>query len=170
MLKTHTREVLYERFRTEKLLVRRATQKIGEKEAKRLFEGAQRLSMSRHSDLADVRTYRRSRALTYLSFLCLIMEETSATRSPSHTRSFIILFLIPPHSLTSRLLISVHTMSGDYPLCYSVACINSPISSYYLSPYGACYSSSLHVPSLVLFCCLRSRVSLPSLSLGLKLP
>ena len=47
MLKTHTREVLYERFRTEKLLVRRATQKIGEKEAKRLFEGAQRLSMSR---------------------------------------------------------------------------------------------------------------------------
>ncbi|VDC04439.1 unnamed protein product [Peniophora sp. CBMAI 1063] len=38
MLKTHTREVLYERFRTEKLLVRRATQKIGEKEAKRLFE------------------------------------------------------------------------------------------------------------------------------------
>ena len=39
MLKTHTREVLYERFRTEKLLVRRATQKIGEKEAKRLFEG-----------------------------------------------------------------------------------------------------------------------------------
>ena len=96
MLKTHTREVLYERFRTEKLLVRRATQKIGEKEAKRLFEGAQRLSMSRHSDLADVRTYRRSRALTYLSFLCLIMEETSATRSPSHTRSFIILFPILP--------------------------------------------------------------------------
>lgn len=40
MLKTHTREVLYERFRTEKLLVRRATQKIGEKEAKRLFDGA----------------------------------------------------------------------------------------------------------------------------------
>lgn len=39
MLKTHTREVLYEKFRTEKLLARRATQKIGEEETKKLLEG-----------------------------------------------------------------------------------------------------------------------------------
>jgi septin family protein len=39
VLKTHTREVLYEKFRTEKLLARRATQKIGEEQAKRLLEG-----------------------------------------------------------------------------------------------------------------------------------
>ncbi|KAI0050400.1 hypothetical protein FA95DRAFT_1581239 [Auriscalpium vulgare] len=38
VLKTHTREVLYERFRTEKLLARRVTQKIGEEETKRLLE------------------------------------------------------------------------------------------------------------------------------------
>ncbi|KAI0036458.1 hypothetical protein K488DRAFT_41108 [Vararia minispora EC-137] len=40
VLKTHTREVLYERFRTEKLLVRRATRKFGEKEAQQLVESA----------------------------------------------------------------------------------------------------------------------------------
>jgi hypothetical protein len=39
VLKTHTREVLYEKFRTEKLLARRATQKIGEEETKKLLEG-----------------------------------------------------------------------------------------------------------------------------------
>jgi len=40
VLKTHTREVLYEKFRTEKLLARRATQKIGEEETKKLLEGS----------------------------------------------------------------------------------------------------------------------------------
>ncbi|KAH9080674.1 septin family protein [Lactarius deliciosus] len=39
VLKTHTREVLYEKFRTEKLLARRATQKIGEEQTKKLLEG-----------------------------------------------------------------------------------------------------------------------------------
>jgi septin family protein len=39
VLKTHTREVLYEKFRTEKLLARRVTQKIGEEETKKLLEG-----------------------------------------------------------------------------------------------------------------------------------
>lgn len=32
--------MLYERYRTEKLLARRATRNIGEEEARRLFEGA----------------------------------------------------------------------------------------------------------------------------------
>lgn len=39
MLKIRTKEVLYERYRTEKLLARRATRNIGEEEARRLFEG-----------------------------------------------------------------------------------------------------------------------------------
>jgi len=39
VLKTHTREVLYEKFRTDKLLARRATQKIGEEQTKKLLEG-----------------------------------------------------------------------------------------------------------------------------------
>jgi hypothetical protein len=39
VLKTHTREVLYENFRTEKLLARRATRKIGEEQTKKLLEG-----------------------------------------------------------------------------------------------------------------------------------
>ncbi|KAI9456159.1 septin family protein [Russula earlei] len=39
VLKTHTREVLYEQFRTEKLLARRATRKIGEEQTKKLLEG-----------------------------------------------------------------------------------------------------------------------------------
>jgi septin family protein len=39
VLKTHTREVLYEKFRTEKLLARRATRKIGEEQTKKLFQG-----------------------------------------------------------------------------------------------------------------------------------
>jgi septin family protein len=40
VLKTHTREVLYEKFRTEKLLARRATRKIGEEQTKKLLQGA----------------------------------------------------------------------------------------------------------------------------------
>ncbi|KAI0087872.1 Septin-domain-containing protein [Irpex rosettiformis] len=40
MLKIRTKEVLYERYRTEKLLARRATQKISESDRRRIFEGA----------------------------------------------------------------------------------------------------------------------------------
>ncbi len=40
LLKIRTKEVLYEKFRTEKLLARRATRNIGEDETKRLLEGA----------------------------------------------------------------------------------------------------------------------------------
>lgn len=39
VLKVHTREVLYEKYRTEKLLARRATRNIGPEEAKRMLEG-----------------------------------------------------------------------------------------------------------------------------------
>lgn len=38
ILKVHTREVLYEKYRTEKLLARRATRNIGDAETKRLLE------------------------------------------------------------------------------------------------------------------------------------
>ncbi|KIK99863.1 hypothetical protein PAXRUDRAFT_822315 [Paxillus rubicundulus Ve08.2h10] len=38
VLKVHTREVLYEKYRTEKLLAKRATRSIGPEETKRLFE------------------------------------------------------------------------------------------------------------------------------------
>ncbi|KAF8558242.1 Septin-domain-containing protein [Imleria badia] len=38
VLKVHTREVLYEKYRTEKLLAKRATRTIGPEEAKRLLE------------------------------------------------------------------------------------------------------------------------------------
>ncbi|KAI6042688.1 Septin-domain-containing protein [Pisolithus marmoratus] len=41
VLKVHTREVLYERYRTEKLLAKRATRVIGPEQAKRLLEGQQ---------------------------------------------------------------------------------------------------------------------------------
>ncbi|PFH54064.1 hypothetical protein AMATHDRAFT_842 [Amanita thiersii Skay4041] len=40
LLKLHTKEVLYEKFRTEKLLIRRATQNISEEQRKRLLDGA----------------------------------------------------------------------------------------------------------------------------------
>lgn len=39
VLKTNTKEVLYEKYRTEKLLARRATRNISEEERKRLLEG-----------------------------------------------------------------------------------------------------------------------------------
>lgn len=39
VLKTHTKEVLYEKYRTEKLLARRATRNISEDERQRLLEG-----------------------------------------------------------------------------------------------------------------------------------
>jgi septin family protein len=58
VLKTHTREVLYEKYRTEKLLARRATRKIGEEQAKKLLEGVSSFdllitcsALSPHSDL-----------------------------------------------------------------------------------------------------------------------
>ncbi|KAI0670849.1 Septin-domain-containing protein [Trametes maxima] len=41
MLKIRTKEVLYEKYRTEKLLARRATQNISEEERRRLLEGKQ---------------------------------------------------------------------------------------------------------------------------------
>ena len=40
MLKIRTKEVLYEKYRTEKLLARRATRKISESDRRRIFEGA----------------------------------------------------------------------------------------------------------------------------------
>jgi hypothetical protein len=39
VLKTHTKEVLYEKYRTEKLLARRATRQITEEERKKFLEG-----------------------------------------------------------------------------------------------------------------------------------
>lgn len=39
MLKTRTREVLYEKFRTEKLLARRATRNINEEQTRQLLKG-----------------------------------------------------------------------------------------------------------------------------------
>jgi septin family protein len=39
VLKTHTKEVLYEKYRTEKLLARRATRNISDDERQRLLEG-----------------------------------------------------------------------------------------------------------------------------------
>lgn len=39
VLKTHTREVLYEKYRTEKLLAWRATRTIDQEETKRMLEG-----------------------------------------------------------------------------------------------------------------------------------
>ena len=39
LLKIRTKEVLYEKYRTEKLLARRATRNIGEDETRRLLEG-----------------------------------------------------------------------------------------------------------------------------------
>lgn len=38
-LKATTKDILYERFRTEKLLARRATANISEEERKRMIEG-----------------------------------------------------------------------------------------------------------------------------------
>ncbi|KAG6831925.1 hypothetical protein H0H92_006526 [Tricholoma furcatifolium] len=43
LLKNHTNEVLYERYRTEKLLARRATRNISEDERQRLLEGEYRV-------------------------------------------------------------------------------------------------------------------------------
>ena len=40
LLKIRTKEVLYEKYRTEKLLARRATRNISEDETRRLLEGA----------------------------------------------------------------------------------------------------------------------------------
>ena len=39
LLKIRTKEVLYEKYRTEKLLARRATRNISEDETRRLLEG-----------------------------------------------------------------------------------------------------------------------------------
>ena len=39
MLKIRTKEVLYERYRTEKLLARRATKNISEDQARKMVEG-----------------------------------------------------------------------------------------------------------------------------------
>ncbi|KAH7885218.1 Septin-domain-containing protein [Phlebopus sp. FC_14] len=49
VLKVYTREVLYEKYRTEKLLAKRATRSIGPEETKRLLEGVV-LLYSQHGD------------------------------------------------------------------------------------------------------------------------
>jgi septin family protein len=51
VLKTNTKEVLYEKYRTEKLLARRATRNISEDDRKRLLEGmfdSYKVSMIHH--------------------------------------------------------------------------------------------------------------------------
>lgn len=45
LLKTHTKEVLYEKYRTEKLLARRATSHISAEETERLLEGQSSTSL-----------------------------------------------------------------------------------------------------------------------------
>ena len=49
LLKIRTKEVLYEKYRTEKLLARRATRNISEDETRRLLEGEQLTSTCRVS-------------------------------------------------------------------------------------------------------------------------
>ncbi|KAJ7175901.1 septin family protein [Mycena filopes] len=55
VLKNHTKEILYEKYRTEKLLARRATANITDEERQRLLEGASLIVFSSqanvHSDL-----------------------------------------------------------------------------------------------------------------------
>ncbi|KAI0076354.1 hypothetical protein K474DRAFT_1598255 [Panus rudis PR-1116 ss-1] len=50
MLKIRTKEVLYEKFRTEKLLARRATQNISEEQTRQILEGAFLTSLLSHFD------------------------------------------------------------------------------------------------------------------------
>jgi septin family protein len=51
ILKTHTKEVLYEKYRTEKLLARRATANITDDERQRLLEGARSLFVYQPVDI-----------------------------------------------------------------------------------------------------------------------
>jgi hypothetical protein len=65
VLKTHTREVLYEKFRTEKLLARRATRKIGEEQTKKLLQGV--FSPPSSHPLLSTNATRRSRVVKFHS-------------------------------------------------------------------------------------------------------
>lgn len=65
VLKTHTREVLYEKFRTEKLLARRATRKIGEEQTKKLLQGV--FSPSSSHPLLSTNATLRSRVVKFRS-------------------------------------------------------------------------------------------------------
>ncbi|KAF9267404.1 hypothetical protein L218DRAFT_995664 [Marasmius fiardii PR-910] len=71
VLKTHTKEVLYEKYRTEKLLARRATSQITDEERKRLLEGVfSHVILPKARDLRKMRDRSRvmiSQLLVYLS-------------------------------------------------------------------------------------------------------
>ncbi len=57
VLKTHTKEVLYEKYRTEKLLARRASRQISDEDRERLLQGASNTSMH-HSSIESLLTTR----------------------------------------------------------------------------------------------------------------
>jgi hypothetical protein len=65
VLKTHTREILYEKYRTEKLLARRATRKIGEEQTKKLLEGV--FSLLSSHPLLSTNSTLRSRVVKFHS-------------------------------------------------------------------------------------------------------
>jgi hypothetical protein len=85
-LKISTREVLYEKYRTDKLLARRATANISEKERKRLLQGEGRsvlvsrhpLTLVRQSSVSDETPYRQVVLYMLSSYL-----SRTAQRCPS---------------------------------------------------------------------------------------
>ena len=71
MLKIRTKEVLYEKYRTEKLLARRATRNISEDETRRLLEGEyHHLSVPLERKIDILTASYRSGSLIYLVTVC----------------------------------------------------------------------------------------------------
>ena len=123
MLKTHTREVLYEKFRTDKLLARRATQKIGEEQTKKLLEG---VFSSPLNYLVINPLYRSSRVVNI---------STWPVQNIVPVRIWIPFpLLLPPAVYTYQHSLPLH-YSMPSPLCFEFT-LSLPLAYLPCSPYS----------------------------------
>ena len=109
MLKIRTKEVLYEKFRTEKLLARRATRNISEDETRRLLEGAScRVALCACSRLSN----KHSAVVVQIS-ACDRWVYLSIYLSGLAFASIYLLYLLTPFPL--HLLLRQHPRPFTYP-------------------------------------------------------
>ena len=116
MLKIRTKEVLYEKFRTEKLLARRATRNISEDETRRLLEGAScRVALCACSRLS--KSNKHSVFVVQIS-ACDRWVYLSIYLSGLAFASIYLLYLLTSFSLLLFLRLHLHLRQHPRPLTY----------------------------------------------------
>ncbi|KAI0304528.1 Septin-domain-containing protein [Multifurca ochricompacta] len=145
VLKTHTREVLYENFRTEKLLARRATRTIGEEQTKKLIQGV----FVSHSLIEFYLALNLTLALNFFRSR-VVKSPINMSGYRCHTFRLLCSLWIPTDSLSPfpRLLFVLYPIT--FPLAYLLSLL-FPLSILNLLPAT---NSATTVTLVSVFTCL----------------